>query len=90
MHLNNILKLCNWTIVSISAFQEDNKEVLSPMFLDECLYKLTKCYIMKELILQKELKLINQKNAWFVIIGILDKIVINLNHMLAYDGLWIK
>ena len=46
--------------------------------------------MMKELILRKELKLINQKNLWFVIIGILKKIVINLNHMLAYDGLWIK
>ena len=59
------------------------------MFVNVCT-SYQKCYIMKELILQKELKLINQRNVWFVIIAILKKIVINLNHMLAYDGLWIK
>ena len=43
---------------------------------------------MKELMFQKELTLIsqtNQKNLYFVIIGILKILVINFNHMHVID-----
>ena len=60
------------------------------MFLDECLYKLAKMLHYERINSSKGIEINKSKNAWFVIIGILKKIVINLNHMLAYDDLWIK
>ena len=56
---------------------------------------------MKELTFQKELTLKNpidkkkkKKNAWFVIIGILKILVINLKHISVKDGMlyqwWLK
>ena len=43
---------------------------------------------MKELRFQKDLTLINQinqKSAWFVIVGISNVLVIDLNHMSVMD-----
>ena len=45
---------------------------------------------LKELVFQKELTLINQtsqKNIWHVIIGILNILIINLNHMSVINAM---
>ena len=79
--LNKILKLHNLTRVLRSIFQE-GKKYYSKAFLYKCLYELYNCYNMKELMFQEEPTLINQinqKNASFVIIGILKILVLYLN-----------
>ena len=45
---------------------------------------------LKELVFQKELTLMNQtsqKNIWHVIIGILNILIINLNHMSVINAM---
>ena len=45
---------------------------------------------LKELVFQKELTLINQtsqKNIWHVIVGILNILIINLNHMSVINAM---
>ena len=45
---------------------------------------------LKELVFQKELTLVNQtsqKNIWHVIIGILNILIINLNHMSVINAM---
>ena len=67
----------------LDVFPKDDK-YYSQMFLDECLYELSECYNIKELMFQKELTLvnqINQNNAQFLIIGISKILAIDLNHI---------
>ena len=84
--LNKILKLHNLTIVVRSVFQEKSR-YYPQVFLDECLYELEKCYNKKDLMFQKKLTLINQKNVWFVITVILKILVINLSHMSVINAM---
>ena len=51
----------------------ENDKYYSQVFLDECLYKIQKCYVTIELTFQKELisiKQVHPKCVIFVIIGI--------------------
>ena len=60
------------TIVVRAAFHENNK-CYPQVFLDECLYELSICYIMIELTFPKELVLIkqvHQNSVIFISIGI--------------------
>ena len=59
--LNKQLKFINLTIIVKTFFEEIGK-CCPQIFLDGCLYKLEKCYSMKELMSLKELILINQIN----------------------------
>ena len=81
LYLNKLLKLYNLTIMVRFVFQEGNK-YYPQSFLDQCLF--IKCCITMTLMFQNELTSINQiskKNVWFVIIGILKILIINLNQM---------
>ena len=52
MPLNKQLKFINLTIIDRTVFEEDGKyypQILSSIFLHECLCELQKCYSMKEL-----------------------------------------
>ena len=74
--LNKLLKYRMLTRISRSVFTEDGK-YYPQVFLDECLYELKKCYSMKELMFQKELTLIkqrNENNLCFAIFGIFKDI----------------
>ena len=74
--LNKLLKYRMLTRISRSVFTEDGK-YYPQVFLDECLYELKKCCSMKELMFQKELTLIkqrNEKNLCFAIFGIFKDI----------------
>ena len=68
---NKMIEIPVMVIVFRALFYGNNK---SPqVFLDECLYKIWKCYIMIELTFLKELMLIKevyQKRGIFVTIGI--------------------
>ena len=60
------------TIVVRAVFHENNK-CYPQVFLDECMYKILKCFIAIELTFLKELVLIrqmHQKGAMVVTIGI--------------------
>ena len=82
---NKPLKFYAMTIIIRSVFEENGK-YYPQAFLGECLYELWKCCNTNKLIFQKELILIKQvyqKNVCFVIIGILNVFVMNLNPMFA-------
>ena len=61
--------------------------IMDKFFLDECLYKIYKCYTMIELKFLKELILIKQvhKRFTFVTIGISSIIVSSFNQMSAIN-----
>ena len=83
--LNKSLRFHAMAIIIRSVFEEGGK-LYRQAFLDDNLYELYKCYSTKKTMFQKELKLIKQvyqKNVCFVIIGILNVFVINLNKMFA-------
>ena len=70
--LNKMIEIPVIIIVVRAIFYENNK-YYPQVFLDECLYKLSKCYIMKELLFLKGFLLIKQvhlKSVIFVTIGI--------------------
>ena len=70
--LNKTIEIPIVTAVVRAVFHENNK-YYTQVFLDECLYKILKCYIMIELAFLKELKLIkqvHQNSVTFVTIGI--------------------
>ena len=81
--LNKQLKLHMLTILVRYVFEEGDK-LYPQLYLDDCFYRLWKCYNTKKLMFLKELTLIKhvyQKNVCFVIIGILKMLDVNLNHM---------
>ena len=87
--LNKTIEIHIVTIVIGAAFHEKNKHY-SQVVLDECLYKMKKCYIMIELTFLKELKLIkqvHQKSVMFVTIGISEIIDLSVNQMSAIDAM---
>ena len=87
--LNKTIEIHIVTVVIRAAFHENNKHY-SQVFLDECLYKMKKCYIMIELTFLKELKLIkqvHQKSVMFVTIGISEIIDLSVNQMSAIDAM---
>ena len=70
--LNKAIEVPIIAIVIRAVFLENNK-YYSQVFLDECLYKIWKCYIMIELTFLMELILVkqaHQKGVMFVTIGI--------------------
>ena len=85
--LNILLTFHMLKIVVRSVFEKDGK-CYAQVVLDECLYKLWKCYSMNKLTFQKELTLIkqvHQNNVRYVIIDILKMLVINLNQMFVIN-----
>ena len=87
--LNKTIEIHIVTVVIRAAFHENNKHY-SQVVLDECLYKMKKCYIMIELTFLKELKLIkqvHQKSVMFVTIGISEIIDLSVNQMSAIDAM---
>ena len=87
--LNKTIEIHIVTIVIRAAFHEKNKHY-SQVVLDECLYKMKKCYIMIELTFLKELKLIkqvHQKSVMFVTISISEIIDLSVNQMSAIDAM---
>ena len=87
--LNKTIEIHIVTVVIRAAFHENNKHY-SQVVLDECLYKMKKCYIMIELTFLKELKLIkqvHQKSLMFVTIGISEIINLSFNQMSAIDAM---
>ena len=75
------------TIVARAFFHENNK-YYPQVFLDDCLCKLQKCYIMIELMFLKELMLIkqvHQQSVIFATIGISETIVLNFNQTSVID-----
>ena len=85
--LNKSLKFHSMTIIIRSVFEEGGK-LYPQVYLDEALYELWKCYSTKNLVFQKKLTLIkqvHQKNVCFVIIGILNMLDLNLNHMFVIN-----
>ena len=69
--LNKTIEIPIVTIAVRVAFHENNK-YYPQVFLDECLCKILKCYVMIELVFLKELILIkqwNQKSVIFATIG---------------------
>ena len=69
--LTKALEIHVVTIVVRAVFHENNKYL--QVFLDDCLYKIQKRFIMIELTFLKELMLmkqLHQKSVMFVIIGI--------------------
>ena len=65
------------TIVIRSIFEENGKYYLQA-FLDECMFE---CFPAIELIFQKKFTLIKQVHQKSVIIGILEILILNMNHM---------
>ena len=57
--LNKQLNFPTITVIIRNIFQKDGK-YYPQSFLDECLYEVSKCYKMKELIFQRELMLVKQ------------------------------
>ena len=60
-------------VIVVRAIFYDNNKYYPQLFLDECLYEISKCYIMIELTLLKELiliKQVHQNSAMLVTIGI--------------------
>ena len=87
--LNKPLKFHAMTIIIRSVFEEGGK-LYPQVYLDEALYELWKCYSTKNLVFQKKLTLIkqvHQKNVCFVIIGILNMLDLNLNHMFVINAM---
>ena len=81
--LNKPLKLHAMTIIIRSVFEEGGK-FYPPVYLDECLYEVSKCcnttkIDVSEGIEYKTIKQAYQKNACFAIIGTLKKLDLNLN-----------
>ena len=75
-------------IIVVVSVLEKNDKCYSQIVLQECTYKLWKCYSTKKLIFQKELTLIkqvHQKNVCFVIIGILKVFDLNSNRMFVIN-----
>ena len=75
------------TIVVRAIFHEKNK-FYPQVFLDECLHKILKCYILQKLIFLKESMLIkqaHQKSVMFLTIGISPIIVLSFNQISAID-----
>ena len=73
----NYLQIKTIQIVVMVIFVRDtfyeNDKYYSQVFLDECLYKIQKCYVTIELTFQRELisiKQVHPKSVIFVIIGI--------------------
>ena len=61
------------TVIVVRATLYENSKYYPKVFLDECLYKIQKCYTMIEMTFLKELMLIRQvfrKNVIFVTSGI--------------------
>ena len=69
------------TIVVTSVFEKDGK-YYPQIFLDECLYKIQKCCssIKNDISDGIDKWRMCQKNASFVIVGILRILVLNFNH----------
>ena len=71
------------TILVRVVFHEKNK-FYSQVFLDECLHKIWKCYILQKLMFLKESMLIkqaHQKSVMFLTIGISPIIVLSFNQI---------
>ena len=84
LHLNKTIEIPIVTIVIRAVFHENNK-YYTQVFLDECLYKILKCYIMIELAFMKLIKQVHQNSVTFVTIGISWIIVWSFNQMFAID-----
>ena len=72
------------TIIVRAAFHENNK-YYPQVFLDECLYKIWKLYVMIEWTFLKELmiiKQVHQKSVVFFTVGIFEVIVLSFNKYL--------
>ena len=67
--LNKTIEIPIVTAVVRAVFHENNK-YYTQVFLDECLYKILKCYIMIELAFMKLIKQVHQNSVTFVTIGI--------------------
>ena len=75
------------TIVVRVVFHEKNK-FYPHVFLDECLHKIWKCYILQKLMFLKESMLIkqaHQKSVMFLTIGISPIIVLSFNQISVID-----
>ena len=71
-------------IIAAASVLEKNGKYYPQTFLHECAYKLQEWYSSKKLMFQKEwtlIKQVHQKNVCFVIIGTLNRLDLNLNHM---------
>ena len=85
--LGKTFSIPDMIIVPASVLQKNGK-YYPHIFLHDCAFKLSECCNTKELVSQKELKLIkqiHQNNFWFVIIGILKMLHLNLNYMFVIN-----
>ena len=76
------------TIVVRAIFHEKKKKNYPQVFLDECLHKIWKCYILQKLMFLKESMLIkqaHQKSVMFLTIGISPIIVLSFNQISVID-----
>ena len=85
--MNKPIKLLLLIIIIRCVFREDHK-FYPPLFLDDALDDVKKCYSTKKLMFQMELmeiKQVDQKNASFFTIGFLKMLDLNLKSMFVMD-----